>query len=322
MFDDKVVLITGGTGSFGRKFTQIMLNDFRPRKLIVFSRDELKQHETRQRYPSTPAGSPMRHFLGDVRDVERLRRAMQGVDFVVHAAALKQVPACEYNPIEAIMTNVMGAKNVIDAALDTGVQKVLALSTDKAVNPVNLYGATKLVAEKLFVHGNAYSGADGARFSCVRYGNVMGSRGSVIPLFLEQRRQGSITITDSRMTRFWITLERGYALSCAVSSRCTAERSLCQKFLAWSSSTWPRRLPRTVAFRKSASDRVRNYTKCSSPKTRRARPWNSTICSSSNPIIRGGLTTSGRRASRSPTVFATAAITIHITCRRVHLRHS
>lgn len=208
MFDDKVVLITGGTGSFGKKFTHIMLNEFRPRKLIIVSRDELKQHEMRQLYPDT-GDSPMRYFLGDVRDVERLRRAMQGVDFVVHAAALKQVPACEYNPIEAIMTNVMGAKNVIDAALDTGVKKVLALSTDKAVNPVNLYGATKLVAEKLFVHSNAYSGTDGTRFSCVRYGNVVGSRGSVIPLFLQQRRQGVITITDSRMTRFWITLEQG-----------------------------------------------------------------------------------------------------------------
>lgn len=208
MFDDKVVLVTGGTGSFGKKFTQIMLTDFRPKKLIIFSRDELKQHEMRQMYPDS-GDAPMRYFIGDVRDVERLRRAMHGVDIVVHAAALKQVPACEYNPIEAVMTNVMGAKNVIDAALDTGVQKVLALSTDKAVNPVNLYGATKLVAEKLFVHSNAYSGATGARFSCVRYGNVVGSRGSVIPLFLQQRHNGSITVTDTRMTRFWITLEQG-----------------------------------------------------------------------------------------------------------------
>ncbi|MGE3540897.1 MAG: UDP-N-acetylglucosamine 4,6-dehydratase (inverting) [Candidatus Tectimicrobiota bacterium] len=208
MFDDQVVLVTGGTGSFGRKFTQVLLQDCHPRKLIIFSRDELKQHEMRQQYPDTGA-SPMRYFLGDVRDVDRLRRAMHGVDIVVHAAALKQVPACEYNPIEAIMTNVMGAKNVIDAALDTGVKKVLALSTDKAVNPVNLYGATKLVAEKLFVHGNAYSGAYGTRFSCVRYGNVVGSRGSVIPLFLQQRQQGCVTITDGRMTRFWITLEQG-----------------------------------------------------------------------------------------------------------------
>ncbi len=151
----------------------------------------------------------MRYFIGDVRDVERLRRAMQEVDIVVHTAALKQVPACEYNPIEAIMTNVIGARNVINAALDTGVKKVLAISTDKAVNPVNLYGATKLVAEKLFVHSNAYSGATGAHFSCVRYGNVLGSRGSVIPLFRQQRITGSITITDTRMTRFWITLEQG-----------------------------------------------------------------------------------------------------------------
>jgi len=208
MFDDKVVLVTGGTGSFGEKFTHIMLTDFRPKKLIIFSRDELKQHEMRQVYPDGADG-PMRYFIGDVRDVERLRRAMHGVDIVVHAAALKQVPACEYNPIEAIMTNVMGAKNVIDAALDTGVKKVLALSTDKAVNPVNIYGATKLVAEKLFVHSNVYSGATGTRFSCVRYGNVVGSRGSVIPLFLQQRHNGSVTVTDTRMTRFWITLEQG-----------------------------------------------------------------------------------------------------------------
>ncbi|HEY7545695.1 MAG TPA: UDP-N-acetylglucosamine 4,6-dehydratase (inverting), partial [Blastocatellia bacterium] len=150
-----------------------------------------------------------RYFIGDVRDVERLRRAMRGVDVVVHAAALKQVPACEYNPIEAVMTNVMGAKNIIDAALDSGVSKVLALSTDKAVNPVNLYGATKLVAEKLFVQANAYSGTGPTRFSCVRYGNVVGSRGSVIPLFLKQRDSGRITVTDPRMTRFWITLDQG-----------------------------------------------------------------------------------------------------------------
>lgn len=202
---DKVVLLTGGTGSFGRKFTETMLKEHRPRKLIIFSRDELKQHEMR-------AGglddASLRYFIGDVRDVDRLRRAMRGVDIVVHAAALKQVPSCEYNPIEAVLTNVMGARNIIDAAVDCGVSQVLALSTDKAVSPVNLYGATKLVAEKLFVQANAYGGG-GTRFSCVRYGNVVGSRGSVIPLFLQQRRTGTVTITDARMTRFWITLEQG-----------------------------------------------------------------------------------------------------------------
>lgn len=212
-FHDKTVLVTGGTGSFGKKFAEILLRDHHPAKLIIFSRDELKQHEMRT---GGFDHESLRYFIGDVRDVERLRRAMRGVDVVVHAAALKQVPACEYNPIEAVMTNVMGAKNVIDAALDSSVGKVLALSTDKAVNPVNLYGATKLVAEKLFVQANAYSGAGPTRFSCVRYGNVVGSRGSVIPLFLKQRDSGRITVTDPRMTRFWITLDQGaqFVINC------------------------------------------------------------------------------------------------------------
>jgi UDP-N-acetylglucosamine 4,6-dehydratase/5-epimerase len=202
------VLVTGGTGSFGRKFTEIVLDELQPKKLIVFSRDELKQHEMRQRFPDV-GDSPTRYFLGDVRDRERLYRAFYGVDVVVHAAALKQVPACEYNPFEAILTNIMGAKNVLDAAIDCGVKRVLAISTDKAVNPVNLYGATKLCAEKLFVDGNAYAGDRPTRFSCARYGNVVASRGSVIPIFLEQRKNGRITITDPNMTRFWITLEQG-----------------------------------------------------------------------------------------------------------------
>jgi UDP-N-acetylglucosamine 4,6-dehydratase len=202
---DKVILLTGGTGSFGKKFTEIALNELHPRKLIIYSRDELKQFEMQQRFND----SRLRFFIGDVRDVERLRRAMDGVDIVVHAAALKQVPSCEYNPIEAIKTNVHGAENIINAALDTGVHKVLALSTDKAVNPVNLYGATKLVAEKLFVQANSYRGTGPTRFSCVRYGNVVGSRGSVVPLFLSQRQNGKVTVTDPRMTRFWITLEQG-----------------------------------------------------------------------------------------------------------------
>jgi UDP-N-acetylglucosamine 4,6-dehydratase/5-epimerase len=202
------VLVTGGTGSFGQRFVEAVL-PLNPRRLIVFSRDELKQHEMRERFSDAPANSPVRYFVGDVRDAGRLRRAFRDVDVVVHAAALKQVPACEYNPFEAVQTNIIGAKNIIDAAIDAGVKRVLALSTDKAVGPVNLYGATKLVAEKLFVQGNSYSGTDGCRFACVRYGNVVGSRGSVIPLFKQQRLNGSITVTDQRMTRFWITVEQG-----------------------------------------------------------------------------------------------------------------
>jgi UDP-N-acetylglucosamine 4,6-dehydratase len=203
---EQVILVTGGTGSFGRKFIGMMLAEYHPAKLIVFSRDELKQHEMRV------AGfdhTSLRYFIGDVRDVERLRRAMHGVDIVVHAAALKQVPACEYNPMEAIKTNILGSSNVVEAALDAGVKKVLALSTDKAVNPINLYGATKLAAEKLIIQSNSYAGGMATRFSCVRYGNVVGSRGSVVPIFLQQRSSGSLTITDERMTRFWLTLEQG-----------------------------------------------------------------------------------------------------------------
>jgi UDP-N-acetylglucosamine 4,6-dehydratase len=205
-WNEKVVLVTGGTGSFGKKFIQVMLDEYHPAKLIVFSRDELKQHEMRTSGFDHPS---LRYFIGDVRDLQRLRRAMHGVDVVVHAAALKQVPACEYNPMEAIKTNILGSSNVIDAALDAGVQKVMALSTDKAVSPVNLYGTTKLAAEKLFVQSNAYAAGTNTRFSCVRYGNVVGSRGSVVPLFIKQRLNGKLTVTDLRMTRFWLTLEQG-----------------------------------------------------------------------------------------------------------------
>src|ERR1700678_3350659 len=199
------ILVTGGTGSFGKKFVEIMLRDYQPQRVVVFSRDELKQHEMRT---SGFDHASLRYFIGDVRDVERLKRALSGMTMVVHAAALKQVPACEYNPFEAIQTNIMGGRNVIDAAIDRGVRRVLALSTDKAVNPISLYGATKLCAEKVFVQANAYAGAKDTRFSCARYGNVVGSRGSVIAVFLEQRRRGKITITDPRMTRFWLTLEQ------------------------------------------------------------------------------------------------------------------
>lgn len=200
------VLITGGTGSFGKKLVEVMMRDYHPKRLIVFSRDELKQHEMRTSGFDHPN---LRYFIGDVRDLPRLKRALNAVDIVVHAAALKQVPACEYNPMEAVKTNILGSSNVIDAALDTGVKKVMALSTDKAVNPVNLYGATKLAAEKLMVQSNAYAGGMTTRYSCVRYGNVVGSRGSVVPLFIKQRQTGEVTLTDERMTRFWISLDQG-----------------------------------------------------------------------------------------------------------------
>lgn len=206
MMENKTILVTGGTGSFGKKFTEILLQHHRPRRIIVFSRDELKQHEMRLSFPDPR----LDFFLGDVRDRDRLYRALQAnVDVVVHAAALKQVPACEYNPFEAIKTNIIGAQNLIDAAIDCRVPKVLALSTDKAVNPVNLYGATKLCAEKLFIQGNSYASGKVTRFSAVRYGNVMGSRGSVVPLFQAQRPTGKLKVTDPRMTRFWLTLEQG-----------------------------------------------------------------------------------------------------------------
>jgi UDP-N-acetylglucosamine 4,6-dehydratase/5-epimerase len=210
---DKTILITGGTGSFGKKFTKIALEEKQPKKIIIFSRDELKQHEMKMHGYDHPS---LRYFIGDVRDRDRLVRAMHGVDIVVHAAALKQVPTCEYNPMEAIKTNIMGTANVVEAALDAGVKKVMTISTDKAVNPVNLYGATKLAAEKLTVQSNAYAAGTATRYSCVRYGNVVGSRGSVVPLFLKQRVSGTVTITDERMTRFWLSLEQGvrFVMNC------------------------------------------------------------------------------------------------------------
>ncbi|MBU4509827.1 UDP-N-acetylglucosamine 4,6-dehydratase (inverting) [bacterium] len=207
-FSNKVILVTGGTGSFGKKFTQIILKEHNPKAIRIFSRGELKQQKMQEQFQQFPNSEKLRFFIGDVRDKDRLYRAMNGVDIVIHAAALKQVPTCEYNPIEAVKTNIDGAANVIDAAIDNNVEKVMALSTDKAVHPVNLYGATKLVAEKLFIQGNTYSGGRKTKFSCVRYGNVMASRGSVIPIFQEQRKNGTITITDRNMTRFWITQEQ------------------------------------------------------------------------------------------------------------------
>jgi UDP-N-acetylglucosamine 4,6-dehydratase len=215
MLNDKSVLITGGTGSFGRQFLETVLTKYSPRRVVVFSRDELKQFEMQERF-STRQYSALRYFIGDVRDAERLYDAFRGIDVVVHAAALKQVPAAEYNPFEAVQTNVLGAQNVIRAAIRQGVQQVVALSTDKAANPVNLYGATKLCSDKLFVAGNAMAGGDGPSFSVVRYGNVAGSRGSVIPFFMRKRKDGVLPVTDERMTRFSLTLADGveFVLRC------------------------------------------------------------------------------------------------------------
>ena len=209
MLNNKTILITGGTGSFGHHFVDYVLQNYKPKKVIIYSRDEFKQFLMDNDYAAHR--DVMRYFIGDVRDEDRLKMAMKGVDYVIHAAALKQVPACEYNPNEAIKTNVNGAMNVINAALATGVKKVVALSTDKAVNPINLYGGTKLVSDKLFCAANAYSGDDGTRFAVVRYGNVAGSRGSVIPFFQKKIDNGekSLPITDYRMTRFWISLDEG-----------------------------------------------------------------------------------------------------------------
>ena len=207
MLNDKSILITGGTGSFGQKFVRSVLERYSPKRVIVYSRDELKQYEMKEHKDFQ--NSALRFFLGDVRDRERLYLAMRDVDFVIHAAALKQVPAAEYNPHEFIKTNVDGATNIVEAALRAGVQKVVALSTDKAVNPVNLYGATKLCSDKVFIAANSYAGDAGTTYSVVRYGNVVGSRGSVVPLFAKQRGEGTLTITNPEMTRFLITLQKG-----------------------------------------------------------------------------------------------------------------
>ncbi len=216
MLDSKIILITGGTGSFGKKITEIILKEYELKAIRIFSRGELEQQKMREQFKGYKNSDKLRFFIGDVRDKNRLYRAMNGVNIVIHTAALKQVPTCEYNPIEAIKTNVDGAINIIDVAIDNNVEKAITISTDKAVYPVNLYGATKLVAEKLFTQGNVYKGEEGTKFSCVRYGNVMGSRGSVIPIFQKQKKEGIITITDIGMTRFWITLEQAsrFVLDC------------------------------------------------------------------------------------------------------------
>lgn len=212
MLDGKTILVTGGTGSFGNAFTRYVLENYNPKKIIIYSRDEYKQFVMRNNFKEYD--DKIRYFIGDVRDEARMRRALNGVDYIIHAAALKQVPACEYNPMEAVKTNIDGAMNIVNAALDCGVEKVVALSTDKAVNPVNLYGGTKLVSDKLFIAANAYRGESGTTFSVVRYGNVAGSRGSVIPFFDQLIKAGAdeLPITDFRMTRFWISLDEGIQL--------------------------------------------------------------------------------------------------------------
>ncbi len=209
LFENKTILVTGGTGSFGKKFTEVVFKRYNPKKLIIFSRDEFKQFQMAKKFPD--GKYPIRYFLGDIRDKDRLLRAFEYVDYIIHAAALKQVPALEYNPFEAVKTNILGAQNIVEAALDTGVKKTIALSTDKAVNPINLYGATKMTMEKIFTASNFYAGEKDISFACVRYGNVIGSRGSVIPFFRELSKNSVIKfpLTDERMTRFWITLEQG-----------------------------------------------------------------------------------------------------------------
>lgn len=212
MLNNKTILVTGGTGSFGNRFVEYVLSNYKPKKIIIYSRDEFKQFNMRNRFKEYD--KCLRYFIGDVRDKDRLSRALNGVDYVIHAAALKQVPACEYNPIEAVKTNIDGAVNVINASLDQGIEKVVALSTDKAVSPINLYGSTKMVSDKLFCAANAYSGDEGTRFAVVRYGNVAGSRGSVIPFFksIIDKGETELPITDYRMTRFWISLDEGVKL--------------------------------------------------------------------------------------------------------------
>ena len=311
---EQVVLVTGGTGSFGQKFVEIMLREYRPQKLIVFSRDELKQHEMRTAGLDHPS---LRYFLGDVRDQQRLERAFAGVTVVVHAAALKQVPACEYNPFEAIQTNINGGKNVIEAAINCGVRRIVALSTDKAVNPINLYGATKLCAEKMFVQANAYAGAQDTRFSCARYGNVVGSRGSVIPIFMEQRTRGRVTITDSRMTRFWITLEDGvrFVIQCLEQMHggeiFVPENS--QHEAAGYGTGHRAGLARSTALE---SGRGKSCTKSCSLKTRPGMQSIARTCSSFSLRNRGGEKKIGRATLRCLKGSVIPANLIRVGCQR------
>ena len=207
-WNEQVILVTGGTGSFGKKFVEVMIRNYHPKAIRIFSRDELKQWEMQKQF-NHPS---LRFFIGDVRDRDRIHRALDGATMVVHAAALKHVPVCEYNPLEAVKTNIIGAENIINGVLEHQIPRSVCLSTDKAVNPTNLYGATKLCMERLFIAANAYAGTHNVRFSCVRYGNVVGSRGSVVPFFLHEREKGELPVTDKRMTRFWITLEHGVRL--------------------------------------------------------------------------------------------------------------
>jgi len=299
------VMITGGTGSFGKKFLEVMLRDYHPHRLVVFSRDELKQHEMRAAGFDHPS---LRYFIGDVRDVDRLKRAFAGVTVVVHAAALKQVPACEYNPFEAIQTNIMGGRNVIDAAIDQGVRRIMALSTDKAVNPINLYGATKLCAEKMFVQANAYAGAQDTRFSCARYGNVVGSRGSVIPIFLEQRRTGKITITDPRMTRFWLTLEQGVKFVIRCIEQMHGGEIFVPEFRACACWIWPKPSRPDARWNTSGFVRAKSCTKCWFPKMSRDKLSLPRTCSSSSRRIHGGNRETGLMRSRFPRASAIRAI--------------
>jgi UDP-N-acetylglucosamine 4,6-dehydratase/5-epimerase len=304
---NQVVLITGGTGSFGKKFTQTLLDEKQPKKIIIFSRDELKQHEMQVHGFNHPS---LRYFIGDVRDRERLVRAMHGVDIVVHAAALKQVPACEYNPMEAIKTNIMGTANVVEAALDAGVKKVMTISTDKAVSPANLYGATKLAAEKLTVQSNAYAAGTATRYSCVRYGNVVGSRGSVVPLFLKQRENGTVTITDERMTRFWLSLEQGvkFVIECIEQmegGEVFVPKIPSTKVVDLAKAIVPNAKMNIIGIRpgeKLHEDLI------SDDEARHT--LNSTRCMSSNPPKRSGSVTRGRtKASRFPKASPTPATT-------------
>jgi dTDP-4-dehydrorhamnose reductase len=286
--ENEVVLVTGGTGSFGNKFVETVLRRCQPKKLIVFSRDELKQLDMRQRFPESRYPC-MRYFIGDVRDKERLRRAFEGVDIVVHAAALKQVPTAEYNPLEVIKTNVLGAANIIDVAIDCGVRKVIALSTDKAVNPINLYGATKLCSDKLFVGAGVYAGARDTHYSIVRYGNVLGSRGSVIPLFLERRARTPWRSSSAR------------------SGSCTAARSSSRSSRACAWWIWRARSRPNAATKSWVSGRARSCTRCSSPRTRRDGRSNFTTFSSCSPVQSWapGRTDACIAAVRSQTIFAT-----------------